>query len=340
MPASAPTSPNSLGLPALEPGLEADLASGLEVVEDRLRSDVTSDFDFVTEAARHLVDAGGKRFRPLLTLLAAQFGPEPVSSGVLDAAVVVELTHLASLYHDDVMDEATLRRGATSANVRYGNSVSILVGDFLFARAAARVADLGPDAVRLQAGTFERLVIGQIRETAAPGDGDPLDHYLSVLADKTGSLISTSLRLGALQSGATADAADVLTRFGELIGVAFQLADDLLDVEAESVASGKTPGTDLREGVLTLPVLCFQRVADPATPSDARLLELLGGSLEADFLLAETVQLLRAHPAMTAARAELRRWAHEARDVLAALPQAPARAALEALCDAVVERTG
>jgi heptaprenyl diphosphate synthase len=339
MPAPVSTSPRSLGLPALDPALEAGLAGGLEEVERRLRADVSSEFGLVTDAARHLVDAGGKRFRPMLALLGAQFG-DPARGGVLEAAVVVELTHLASLYHDDVMDDATLRRGAPSANVRFGNSVAILVGDFLFARAAARVAELGPEAVLLQARTFERLVIGQIRETAGPGADDPLEHYLAVLADKTGSLIATSGRLGALQAGASAQVADTLTRFGELIGVAFQLADDLLDVEADSASSGKAVGTDLREGVATLPVLWFRRVADPADPTDARLAALLDGDLADDALLAEAVALLRAHPALEQARSELMRSAEDARAVLADLPDQPARAALEALCDAVVQRTG
>ncbi|RZS79007.1 heptaprenyl diphosphate synthase [Motilibacter rhizosphaerae] len=335
MPTSAAAS--SLGLPALHPSLEADLSAGLGAVEELLRADVTSDYPLVTEAARHLVDAGGKRFRPLLTLLAAQFG-DAERDEVRQAAVVVELTHLASLYHDDVMDEATLRRGAPSTNVRFGNSVSILVGDFLFARAAARVADLGPEAVRIQARTFERLVVGQIRETEGPRGGDPLEHYLAVLADKTGSLIATSGRLGALQAGAGEGVAEVLTRYGELVGVAFQLADDLLDVESDSAVSGKAVGTDLREGVETLPVLCFRRIADAADPEDGRLLALLDGDLADDAALAEAVQRLRAHRALGDAHAEVRRWADRARAELAPLAECPAKEALDALCAAVVER--
>ena len=172
----------------------------LDAVEQLLADAVKSDDPFVAEAARHLVEAGGKRFRPLLVLLAAQFG-DPAAPGVVPAAVVVELTHLATLYHDDVMDEAPLRRGAPSANARWDNTVAILTGDFLFARASDLLADLGPEAVRIQARTFERLVTGQIRETVGPADGqDPLDHYLSVLADKTGSLIATSGRFGAMLS--------------------------------------------------------------------------------------------------------------------------------------------
>ena len=159
----------------------------------------------VTEAAQHIIAAGGKRFRPLLVVLGV--APRPVRAAaddVVKAAVVVELTHVASLYHDDVMDEAELRRGSDSANARWGNTVAILVGDLLFARASDIVAELGPEFVQLQARTFSRLVQGQIAETVGPADGqDPLDHYLQVVADKTGSLIATSALFGAKLSGAT-----------------------------------------------------------------------------------------------------------------------------------------
>ncbi len=234
--------------PAADPALAEALRHGLGQVEAALHDAVKSEYPFVTETSTHLVDAGGKRSRPLLVLLAAQFG-DPTAPGVVPSAVVVELTHLATLYHDDVMDEAALRRGAVSANARWDNTVAILTGDFLFARASDILADLGPDAVRLQARTFERLVTGQIRETVGPApEVDPVEHYLSVLADKTGSLIATSARFGAMLAGADEATVDVLTRFGERFGVAFQLSDDLLDVLSESVDSGKTPGTDLREG--------------------------------------------------------------------------------------------
>ncbi len=295
-----------------------------------------SDYPFVTEASRHLVDAGGKRSRPLLVLLAAQFG-DPTAVGVVPASVVVELTHLATLYHDDVMDDAAMRRGAASANARWDNTVAILTGDFLFARASDILADLGPEAVRLQARTFERLVTGQIRETMGPGEGaDPVDHYLAVLADKTASLIATSARFGAMLSGADERTVDILARFGERFGMAFQLSDDLLDVLSETTDSGKTPGTDLREGVPTLPVLLLRR---DARPEDARLLELLDAGLSDDRDHAEALGLLRAHPVVGSAQAEVLRWADAAREVLAPLPEVPAKAALAALCDQVVGRT-
>ena len=323
------------GIEFVGPELDGEIRTGLDAVESLLRASVKSDYPFVTETSQHLLTAGGKRFRPLVVLLAAQFG-DPAAPGVLPAAVVVELTHLATLYHDDVQDEADMRRGASSANALWGNTVAILTGDFLFARASDILADLGPEAVRLQARTFERLVQGQIREAVGPEEGtDPVEHHLRVLRDKTGSLIGTSARFGAMLSGADEDATDILTRYGERIGIAFQLSDDLLDVTADSEDSGKTPGTDLREGVPTLPVLLLRR---SARQEDARLLELLEGDLD-DASLAEAVTALRAHPVLEEARAEVQRWADDARTTLGPLPDVPAKAALEALCDYVVRRS-
>jgi heptaprenyl diphosphate synthase len=250
---------------------------------------------------------------------------------------VVELTHLATLYHDDVMDEADLRRGAQTANARWDNSVAILTGDFLFARASDIVADLGPAAVKIQSQTFARLVQGQIRETIGPRDGeDPLRHYLSVVADKTGSLIATSARFGARVSGTGPELEHVLTEFGEQIGTAFQLSDDIIDVASESDDLGKTPGTDLREGIPTLPTLIAQQQAQPG---DARLLELLSGPIVDERLHAEALTLLRPHPAMDTARQEVQQRAETARALLDKLPDIPARAALVGLCDLVTTRT-
>jgi heptaprenyl diphosphate synthase len=320
-----------------DPDLAAAVTAGLAAVESGLRSAVKSDYPFVTETSNHLVRAGGKRLRPLLVLLAAQFADRN-APGVVPAAVVVELTHLATLYHDDVMDEAPLRRGVDSANSRWGNTVAILTGDFLFSRASDILADLGPEAVRIQARTFERLVTGQIRESVGPEPGrDPVEHYLRVLADKTGSLGGTCGRFGAMLSGADDATAKCLTRFGELFGVAFQLSDDLLDVASEAEASGKTPGTDLRAGVRTLPVLLALRSADPQR---ARLRELLNGDLSLDQAHAEALDALRRDVAMGEARSILDEWAGDARRALEPLADIPARAALAAMCDALVTRTG
>src|SRR4051794_20747657 len=328
---------SSLALPVLDAGLETRLRARMVEVEERLDREVRSEAPFVTEAARHLLHAGGKRFRPLLTLLAAEAGDDPSGDAVITAACVVELTHLASLYHDDVMDEAALRRGAESANARWDNHVAILTGDFLFSKSSELTASLGPEAVLIQARTFTRLVEGQILETLGPGpEEDELAHYLRVVAGKTGSLIATSARYGALFGGASAEVVEALTSYGEKVGVAFQLSDDLLDISSESVESGKTPGTDLREGVPTLPVLIARKSTDPA---DARLLELLDGDLTDDARHAEALALLRAHPAMAAARDYVVTEANEAKRLLGVLPEGPVRTALEAFADLVADRT-
>ncbi|GAB2633276.1 polyprenyl synthetase family protein [Kribbella swartbergensis] len=335
-----PLPAESLGFAFADEALEARVRAGLESVEQALRDSTQSEAPFVTAAAQHVMVAGGKRFRPLLVLLAAEFGAEPAAADVIKAAVVVELTHVATLHHDDVMDEAALRRGSSTANAAWDNSVAILSGDWLFARASDLVADLGPEAVRIQARTFGRLVEGQIRETLGVGEGqDPLAHYLSVVADKTGSLIATSALFGARYAGAPEEIQESLRAFGEEIGVAFQLADDILDIASESGQSGKTPGTDLREGVPTLPVLIFRAQADPSNPSDARLLELLDSDLTDDARLAETLELLRAHPAFGQAEDDVRRRAADARKLLSALPEGPARDALDSLCDLVATRS-
>ncbi|MER6498996.1 polyprenyl synthetase family protein [Streptomyces sp. NPDC001455] len=328
------------GLSVRDHALEADVQAGLAAVESGLLDATKSDVPFITEAAQHLVRAGGKRFRPLLAMLAAQFG-DPHAPGVVPAAVVVELTHLATLYHDDVMDEAEVRRGVDSANSRWGNSVAVLTGDFLFSRASHMLADLGLDAVRIQAEAFERLVTGQILETAGPDDRDPVEHYLDVLRGKTGSLIAVACRFGALMAGADESAVDILTQYGERLGVAFQLADDVLDIASDSHESGKTPGTDLREGIPTLPVLHLRaRAKAEGRPEDLELVALLDGGLADDARHAEALRLLRAHPALEQARRDTVRYAEEARRTLAPLPDCYAKAALAEMCDAVVHRAG
>ncbi|MFF2844834.1 polyprenyl synthetase family protein [Streptomyces sp. NPDC058001] len=329
------------GLSVRDQALEADVQAGLAAVEEGLLEATKSEVPFITEAAQHLVRAGGKRFRPLLVTLAAQFG-DPYAPGVVPSAVVVELTHLATLYHDDVMDEAEVRRGVESANSRWDNSVAVLTGDFLFARASHILADLGPEAVRIQAEAFERLVTGQILETAGPRDGrDPVEHYLDVISGKTGSLIAVSGRFGAMMSGADETVVDVLTQYGERLGVAFQLADDVLDIASDSRESGKTPGTDLREGIPTLPVLLLrERVARLGLAEDIALCELLDSDLTDDARHQEALHRLRAHPALEQARRDTVRYAQEARATLAPLPECDAKAALVELCDAVVHRAG
>ncbi len=318
--------------------LAAEVIKGLTLVEDGMREAAKAQHELLDETSAYLIDAGGKRFRATLVLLAAQFG-DPRDERIVPAAVAIELTHMATLYHDDVMDEAAVRRGSPSANARWNNSVAILTGDFLFARASSILADLGPDAVRIQAETFGRLVAGQTAETIGPRPGeDALDHYMGVVTEKTASLMATAGRFGAMFSGAPPGVIARIAPACAAIGVAFQLSDDILDVASESDQSGKTPGTDLREGVKTLPVLHALRAAGPG---DARLVELLSnGELTDAAARAEALTLLRAHPAMHMARADLRRWAELARTEILALPGGPARTAFEGMCDYVVERTG
>jgi heptaprenyl diphosphate synthase len=326
------------GVEFLDPGLADVVDRGLVRVEELLHREVRSDYEFVTETSLHLIDAGGKRFRPLFTLLAGQFGPRGDSAEVIIASAAVELVHLATLYHDDVMDSATMRRGAESANARWDNSIAILTGDFLFAHASRLVADLGPEAVRIIAETFAELVIGQMRETRGPRPGqDPVEHYLAVVAEKTGSLIATSGRFGAMFAGCPPEQVAALRRFGEVIGTAFQVSDDVIDIASPEESSGKTPGTDLREGVPTLPMLYAMQDSGPAA---ARLRELLAAPLTDNRLVDEALGLLRAGDGLDRARLTLRAQADEAQGVLASLPDCPARDALASLTVYVVQRTG
>ncbi|MEI7798378.1 MAG: polyprenyl synthetase family protein [Actinomycetes bacterium] len=323
-------------LPDLAPEIEQDLTRRLDLVEKLLFAHVEGKYPFVNETSRHLIVAGGKRLRPVLTLLAANYG----NSGerqVIEAAVVCELTHLATLYHDDVMDEAPLRRGVESANERWGNAVAILTGDYLFAKASDLLADLGPEAVRLQARTFERLVIGQIRETQGPQNGaDPLEHYISVIADKTGSLFGTSIRFGALLSGASPQIVEALTTFGEEIGLAFQLADDVIDIASQTNESGKTPGTDLREGVPTLVTLLVQKAN---RPEDQELINSLAGPISDENEVVEVLKALRSHPALDEARTITLQYAENSRKLLSSLPVNETTSAFLTLCDSLVTRS-
>jgi heptaprenyl diphosphate synthase len=327
-----------LGVEIRDSALRSDLRSGLSEVERRLREVLTDvDDGFVTEGATHLIQAGGKRFRPTLALLGGHFGSHPHRAEVITAAVTAELVHVATLYHDDVMDEAPTRHGVPSANVRWGNNIAVLFGDLLLARAARLGAELGTDALRLQVHTIDRLVRGQLRETVGPQPGtDPRVHCLSVMADKSASLIAMSARLGALTAGADVHTQAALARYGERLGIAFQISDDLIDIESGAADMGKTPGTDLRQGVVTVPVL--HALADD---NGARLGEILAaGALTDPSLHAEALELLRGSPGLQRARTDVREYAARARTELAGLPPVPAWAALESLCDFVVERTG
>ncbi len=318
--------------------VEADVLEGLALVESQMREAARVEESLLTEASLHLVDAGGKRLRATLVLLAAQFG-NPRDPRIVPAAVAIELTHLATLFHDDVMDEAAIRRGHPSANSRWDNTIAILTGDFLFARASRILADLGPEAIRIQTETFARLVSGQVAETVGPREGeDALHHYWRVVTDKTASLIATSGRFGAMFADAPAGVVARIEPACEALGVAFQISDDILDIASETGQSGKTPGIDLREGVRSLPVLHALRLAGPGEERLRALLE--SGPLTDDADHAEALALLRAHPGMDAARADLIHWAGRAREQILELPAAWARGAFEKLCDYVIQRTG
>jgi heptaprenyl diphosphate synthase len=297
-----------------------DLRPGLEAVEERLRTSVATELPFLAEASQHLMDAGGKRFRPMLVLLAGLLGGgKATDESLVDAAVIVELVHLSTLYHDDVIDGADVRRGAPAAHVRWSNTVAILTGDFLLARASELSAALGVEVTRIMAATIAALCSGQIREVQGSAAGrahgmPPVEagreHYLRVIAEKTASLISASARLGGLLAGLPTDAVATLGDFGHHLGMSFQLADDVLDVASESSDSGKQPGTDLREGVRTMPVLYALEAEGPDSDL-SRLLEAPGNGA-AD----EALALLRRHPALERAREAAREEALRARRAL------------------------
>jgi len=326
---------NQVGIPNIDKQLEASLIIDMKKVEDLMRSHIKGDYPLVVETSRHLVEAGGKRLRPLLTLISAQFG-DPTNYDIIKAAVCCELTHLATLYHDDVMDDAVLRRGVISANKKWNNAVAILTGDYLFSKVSDMLADIGPEAVKLQAKTFERLVIGQIKETQGKSEGlSQIDHYMKVVADKTGSLIATSARFGALLSGASPNVVETLTKFGEKIGVAFQVADDLLDIASTETASGKTPGTDLKEGIPTLVTLFVMAENDPA---DMDLINKLNKPIS-DEDLPNVISELRKHKALKRVQEYLSKVATEANDLLIDLPAGAAKEALNNLTFALVNRS-
>jgi heptaprenyl diphosphate synthase len=316
----------------------ATVRDGVAKIEQLMDTELRSADAIMTDSLTHLFKAGGKRFRPLFTVLSAQLGPNPDAAEVTIAGAVIELVHLATLYHDDVMDEAEVRRGAPTANVRWSNNVAILAGDYLFATASRLVSRLGPEAVRLIAETFAQLVTGQMRETRGVAEAsDSVEHYLKVVYEKTACLISAAGEFGAMFSGADDDQVQRLSRLGGLVGTAFQISDDIIDIDSDSHESGKLPGTDVREGVHTLPML--YALAEPG-PEAARLRELLAGPVEDDDAVSEALTLLRASSGMTKAKDFLAQYAAKAHHELALLPDVAARHALQALVDYTISRHG
>jgi len=321
------------------------LEEGLATVEAGLLAEMRFADEIADASTRYLLEAGGKRVRPVLTLLTAQLG-EGNNAEVIAAAQAVEITHVASLYHDDVMDDAPSRRGVPSAQNVWGNSVAILTGDLLFARASKIGARLGERILVLQAETFERLCLGQLHETIGPRDDeDPIDHYIQVLADKTGSLIAAAAQVGVIFSNAPEEYRAPVAEFGERIGVAFQLIDDVIDLASEVDDTGKTPGTDLRAGVATLPLLYLRRLAKTDSDADDLLRRIerdvttafYGEADEAD--LTAAIAELRTHPVTQLTLDEAHRWSREAVEALAPLPEGPVKKALTRFAETIVERS-
>ena len=313
-----------------------------------MRETVFSENPFVSDGARHLIDAGGKRFRPMLALLTGMAGgAAPDDPSLVSAGVIVELVHLSTLYHDDVIDDADTRRGTPSTHVKWSNTVAILTGDFLLARASELSSALGVEVTRIMSRTIAELCEGQILEVQGSLDAsrhgavrlEPTEaHYRKVIDGKTASLIRASCRLGALLSGQSAEHIDAMTRFGHHLGYAFQLADDVLDIASEETESGKIPGTDLREGVHTMPVL--HALEDEG--SDSTLAAMLDDPTEDD--VEEALSILRAHPALERARQSARdeaKLAKAALDELDVAPQyAPVMDGLTYLTDYAADRAG
>ncbi|QTH60173.1 polyprenyl synthetase family protein [Corynebacterium hindlerae] len=321
-----------------DPELTASITAGLSQVEELLRQELSRGEDFVTDKVLHLAQAGGKRFRPMFALIASQYGSAPCSPKVISAATIVEMTHLATLYHDDVMDEADKRRGVDSANARWNNSVAILAGDILLANVSRIMAELGVETVAHFAETFHDLVTGQMRETVGARGGDPIEHYMDVIKEKTGVLIASAGYLGALHSGAPEPIRTALSKFGYDIGMVFQIVDDIIDIFSDYTQSGKNPGTDLREGVFTLPVL--YALAEEGEVGDALRAKLTGPIGGDDALLAEVLDLLAKSTGRERALADVHALLADAEAQLDLLPAGAATEALRTLAKITVSRVG
>ncbi len=336
----------SMDLPAIrllnqlalnEPEFENRMRESLIRAEKWLQASAHDALDpRVAALTGHLADAGGKRLRPLLVLLGAEFG-DPWAHGVTQAAAIAELVHIASLYHDDVMDGAATRHGVPSVHARWGERAAVLGGDWLLARAAQLAAELGSAAVHLNAQAAGRLVVGQLRELAGPGPGeDPVTHYFQVAAGKTAALFAMSLGIGAIQAAAPAPVAAALAECGEQIGIAFQIADDLLDLKAPAELTGKERGKDLLADVHSLPVLLAREGVDRA---DAELRDLLAAGPVPAAALPRALELFERSTALDEAEAVMHRRLDRAKAALDGLPPLPAHRALLALCDHVALRT-
>lgn len=327
-------------IPGLEPpdaALEADIRARLDQVEQALEKSVRVESSgLLSETSSYLIAAGGKRFRAMLVLLAGYFG-DPSDPRLIGGSVSIELVHLATLYHDDVIDEADARRGAPSANTRWDNTVAILSGDFLFARASEISTELGADVCRLLARTIAILCDGQIREVDSSAKVEqPESNYLEIIRRKTASLIATSCRLGGMLSDATPEHTDILEEFGDALGMAFQLSDDIMDITATQLELGKEPGSDLRLGVYTAPVL-HALAHDEHREELARI---LGHGPPDGELLDRALQIVRGGGSIDHARRAVTAEVGRAIGLARRLPPGPAKHALEQLARFLAARCG
>ncbi|MGV9856830.1 polyprenyl synthetase family protein [Streptomyces sp. NPDC003442] len=356
MVASARTEPRgsmAMELTTGDPALTARLERGMDASEKWLRALAAEAQDpCVAEVAGHLFGPGGKRLRPLLALVGAEFGERAPSdthpstaaasttdpSPAVEAAALAELVHVASLYHDDVMDQARTRRGVPSVNARWGNTTAVLAGNWLLSKAAQLAAELGPETIRLQSKVTNRLIMGQIRELVGPSDDDdPLSHYFTVVAGKSAALIAMALQLGAVRTGAPEHVVQTLAEYGEHLGIAFQISDDILDITSTSEVSGKEQGKDLAIGVASLPVLLALADERPEAGELRALLTAATAGPEGAGL-PRAVALLHRCGALAEARTVMNARLLRARTAANRLPDGPATRVLHALCDFVARR--
>ncbi|WP_342318976.1 polyprenyl synthetase family protein [Corynebacterium mayonis] len=332
-----PPKPRDFTMDFGDADLTARMRRGMEAVEKLLGERLGTGEEFITDKVTHLVQAGGKRFRPLVALLCSEFGPQPHTENVIKAAAITEMVHLATLYHDDVMDEAAKRRGVDSANHRWSNTVAILAGDILFSHASKTMSEIDTETVNYFADTFRLLVTGQMRETVGARGGDPVEHYLKVIEEKTGVLIAAAAHLGARHAGASKEIVEHCEGVGAAIGMVFQIVDDIIDIFSSSSESGKVPGTDLREGVFTLPVLYAMREDSPA---GTELRELLTGPLTKDEDVEHALALISETAGRQRALEEVHRYLDIAEQHLDSLPDSPANRALRQVSTYTVQRVG
>ena len=311
------------------PRLGDDLAG----LEKALTASVLADDPFLSQVAGHLIKAGGKRLRPALALTAAAVGGVEATPDVVQGGVSVELVHLGSLYHDDVMDDGTSRRGVETVNARWGNLVAILAGDFLLARASEIAASLGNEVAGLLANTIGRLCEGQVGELRTAFDvGRTEEAYLTSIGGKTASLMSASCRIGGITAGLDRPAIDALTAYGHAFGMVFQIRDDILDVVGTDESLGKAAGQDLVQGTYTLPVIIALR--EPEAGDELRA--LLGKPLdtpERD----KARDIVRSTDAVAAARAAAGRYADQAAEAARSFPPGPVADAMAHLGHKLLE---